>query len=117
MEIVKVKKEELLGILKKNCSTHKAIFEEAQKGYREEAIRLLDKALKDARDGRTITTFIQLDAPMNQTEDYIRAIKMVEMSVDDNIEISETDFRNYVLDEWAWKHNFDVTNAFYLNKK
>ena len=67
MEIVKVKKDELLEILKKNRDAHRAIFEETRKGYRIEAIRLLDKALKDAREGRKITTYIKLNAPIDQT--------------------------------------------------
>ena len=117
MENVKIKKSELLEVLKKNRASHRSIFEEAQKGYREEAIRLLDKALKDAREGRKITTYIRLDVPINQTDDYNRAIKMIEMCVDENIEISETDFANYILDDWHWKTAFNTTNAFYLNKK
>ena len=113
MELVKVEKAELLSILKVNRTAHRAVFEEAQKGYRKEAIRLLDKALKDAREGRTITTYIRLDAPIDQTEDYDRAIRMIGMSVDENIEISEDDFRNYILDQWHWRQKFDATNAFY----
>ena len=116
MELVKVKKEELLGILRKNCESHRAVFEKAQIGYRKEAIRILDKALKDAKEGRKITMFFRLDAPVNQTDDYIRAIKMIEMSVDENIEISEDDFKNYVLDKWHWRQQCDTTNAYYVNR-
>lgn len=116
MELVTVKKDELLSVLKKNRKAHRAIFEEAQKGYRQEAIELLDKALKDAREGRKINTYIRLDSPVDQTEDYDVAIKMIEMSVDDAIEISEGDFRNYVLDQWHWRQKFDTTNAFYMSK-
>ena len=116
MEIVKIAKEELLKILKKNRATHRAIFEEAQIGYRKEAIELLDKALQDARNGRKIETFIKLNAPIDQTSDYDRAIKMIEMSIDENIEISETDFANYVLDDWHWKKQFMATNTYYTQK-
>ena len=117
MEVIKVAKAELLSILKKNRDSHKAVFEEAQKGYRKEAIEALDKALQDARSGRNIRTVIRLDAPVNQTSDYDRAIKMVEMSIDENIEIGETDFANYVLDDWHWKtQNFNATNAYYIQK-
>lgn len=117
MEIVKIKKSELLETLRKNRQEHRAIFEEAQVGYRAEAIKLLDKALQDAKAGRTIITFVKLNSPIDQTKDYDRAIKMIEMSVDENIEISEADFANYVLDDWHWKQNFMTTNAFYCGKK
>ena len=45
METVNVKKSELLQALKNNRKAHRAIFEEAQIGYRAEAIKLIDKAL------------------------------------------------------------------------
>lgn len=117
MEVVKIKKSVLLETLKKNRQAHRNIFEEAQSGYRAEAIKLLDKALRDAREGREINTFVRLNAPIDQTKDYDRALKMIEMSVDENIEISEVDFACYILDDWNWKHSFMTTNAFYLGKK
>ena len=116
MKMVKVKKSELLEILKKNRQSHRTMFEKAQKGYRKEAIRLLDEALKDAREGRKVKTFIQLDAPIDQTEDYDVAIKMVEMSVDGNIELSEQDFKCYILDQWHWRQICLTTNSFYAGK-
>lgn len=116
METVKIKKSELLEVLRKNRNVHRAIFEEAQKGYRKEAIRLLDVALKDAREGRKINTYIKLNTPINQTADYDRAIKMIEMSVDDVVGIDETDFACYVLDDWNWKNQFLTTNSAYLNR-
>lgn len=117
MEIVKVKKTELLEALEKNRLAHRSIFQEAQIGYRKKAIELLDKALRDARDGREIKTFIQLQAPIDQTSDYDRAIKMIEMCVDDVVEIDEKDFACYVMDDWSWKKQFLTTNAFYTNVK
>ena len=113
MELIKVNKTELLSALKENRSKHRTIFENAQMGYRKKAIELLDKALQDAREGREITTFIQLKAPIDQTSDYDRAIKMIEMCVGDIVEINEEDFACYVMDDWSWKKQFLTTNAFY----
>ncbi len=115
MENITVKKSELLEILKKNREAHRKIFEEAQIGYRNEAIRLLDKALNDAQEGRKIKTYIQLEAPIDQTKDYDRAIRMLEMSIDEEIDLSEREFAELVLDDWSWKQQFTVTNARYTN--
>lgn len=46
MKAVKISKKELLEALRKNRKAHRDIFLEAQDGYRFEAIKLLDKALK-----------------------------------------------------------------------
>ncbi len=113
MNNVIVNKDELLETLKKNRETHRMIFEDAQKGYREEAIRLLDIALNDAKIGKKITTFIQLESPVDQTKDYDRIIRMLEMSVDEQIDLTEHDFAQYVLDDWSWKQDFLTKNAFY----
>lgn len=115
MNEVRIKKTELLEILKENREAHRSIFEDALIGYRKEAIRLLDKALKDAKEGRKINTWIQLQEPVDQTKDYDRAIKMIEMSVDENTEVSERDFQCYVLDDWQWKQQFLATNAMYTS--
>jgi hypothetical protein len=114
MHQVTVKKSELLLTLKKNRGEHRKIFEEAQQGYREEAISLLDKALEDARKGKEIRTFIHLEAPVDQTKDYDRAIKMLEMEVEEEITLTQNEFSQYVLDDWTWKSQFVTTNALYM---
>ena len=115
MTNVTVKKSELLTKVRENRDRHREIFEKAQEGYRNEVIKQLDRALKDAKEGRKITTYIQLTAPVDQTKDYDRAISMLEMSVDDEIKLSEKDYADLVLDDWAWKGQFVLTNSRYTN--
>ena len=113
MENVKVNKVNLLTILKENRAKHLSVFEEAMKGYRAEVIKLLDRAITLARAGKEIITIFNLQRPMNQSSDYDRAIRMLEMSVEENIEISEGDFENYVLDKWHWSEQFSSTSSSY----
>ena len=113
MTSVTVKVDELLDILKKNREAHRAIFLEAQKGYREEVIRRLDDMLADAREGRKITSYVQFEEPSDQTKDYDRAIRILEMSVDDEAELNDQTFRSFVMDDWSWKSNFLLSNSYY----
>ena len=113
MKNVKIEKEKLLVSLRTNRETHRAIFLEAQAGYREVVIERLDALLADAREGRRITSSFSIEEPMDQTRDYDRAIKMLEMSFDDVIELSEQDFRCYVMDDWSWKDDFLFSNSAY----
>ena len=113
MEIVKVEKAELIGILKKNRAAHRDIFDEASAEFRKEVIKLLDSRLAEARAGKRISLRIDLVQPMNQTEEYDQAILMCEMSVDDQIELSHENFRNYVLDKWHWRDQFIASNSAY----
>lgn len=113
MNAVTVSKKILLSKLKQNRETHLEIFLEAQKGYREAAIVALDKMLDDAKSGKRFQTTIRLVAPMNQTKDYDRVIAMMEMSIDDEIRLTEHEFQMYVLDQWDWKSLFSTSNRAY----
>ncbi len=113
MKNIVVDKEQLLVALKSNRDEHEAIFIDAQKGYRAKVIQELDKMLQAARDGGPIKTYVQLDAPTNQTEDYNRAIQMLQWSVDDKHELTELEFNQFVLNVWSWSGLCDTTNAAY----
>lgn len=116
MEMVKVKKSELLRKLKENRAGHREIFEEASEAFRKEVIKILDERLADAKAGRRIRLSIGLTQPMDQTSAYDQAIAMCEMSVDDEIELSHENFRNYVLDRWHWREQFIASNEGYSAK-
>ncbi len=116
MDNVKVKKKELLEILRKNRAEHREIFEEASEAFRAEVIKELDLRLADAKAGKRIKLRIELVQSMDQTEEYDQAIAMCEMSVDDEISLSHDNFRNYVLDKWRWREQFIASNAGYSAK-
>lgn len=113
MDTIRVPKLTLLEILKKNRDNHRAMFLDAQQGYREEVIKVLDARLKDAREGRKINLHFSMPAPIDQTKDYNIAIEMLEMAVDDIIELTAVEFRNYVKDDWSWRQNVTATNMLY----
>ena len=116
MNTVKVPKAKLLAKLKTNRKNHRNIFLKAQEGYRQMVIEELEEMLEDAREGKKINTYINLQAPVDQTKDYDRAISMLEMSVDKIIQLSSTEFANYVMDDWSWKEQFTMSNMAYLSK-
>ena len=116
MHTVKVKRSELLATLKENRAKHRELFLAAQQGYRQDVITELDKMLKDAREGKNIRTVLSLPAPQDHTTDYDRAIRMLEMSVDDTVDIMAHEFDQYVMDNWQWKAQFLTTNEGYAAK-
>ncbi len=70
-----------------------------------------------ARDGGEIKLGINLTVPVDHTKDYDRVIRMLTMSTADEITISESQFTQYVMDEWNWKAAFVGTTAMYGNNK
>jgi hypothetical protein len=113
MRDIRVSKAKLLETLKKNREAHRKIFLEACDGYRKKAIELLDAELKKAKAGKQFQIYFSLGQPVDQTKDYDRVIGMLELDTEDFILLTETDYRQYVLDDWNWKANFLTSNAFY----
>lgn len=113
MEAIYVDKTKLLETVRDNRAKHRQIFLEAQEGYRKAAIRELEVMLADAREGRVIRRSVRLLEPVDQTKDYDRVIRMLEMSEDDHIKLEEADFAQYVLDDWHWKRQFLHANSSY----
>lgn len=116
MENVKVTRVGALAHLKANRITHKAEYEEAMEGWRAEAARLLKKALKDLKStGKYELKHIPV--PSEYLGSYDRAIAMLEMSVDDEIILTEEDFARYILDDWDWSRQFKVANSTYSSRR
>lgn len=117
MNSVKIEKQKLLEILKKNRADHRSVFIKAQDKYREVAIKEMDKQLKAARDGESfvLSRFTELSAPRDYTAEYDRTIKMLEMSVDEVIVVSSQEFSCFVEDKWHWTRDWAVSNSRYTS--
>lgn len=115
-ESVTVDKAELLTILRANRDKHRAQFLKAQEGYRARAIHELDRALADARKGNEVRLALSMPVPEDHTEDYDREIRMLEMSVRDEVEIDSHLFDEVVMDRWSWSRNFEKISATYSGR-
>ena len=116
MDKIKVKKSELLDVLRSNRARHREIFLDAQEEYRKAAIAELDNMLTEARAGKKIRRSVTLVEPIDQTRDYDQAIRMLEMDTQDIIELTSELFRCYVMDEWRWMNQFLAVNSTYSKK-
>lgn len=122
MEKITVAKEDLLAQLIVNRDDHRAIFEEALTGFAAEAAQELETQLELLRQGKRRDIRIVKPVPRDHTADYERAIRMIEMALGDTITLSETDFAQYVMDDWGWQGQFlsnvygsSIANVKYAN--
>jgi len=116
MQSVKIKKEDLLAVIKANRTKHIAEFESASKIFIEDAIEKLTAMLDTARVKGKIIQSLGLIEPQSYTEQYDTAIKMLEMGTDDVIELTHQEFTQYVEDKWSWRNQFVASTAVYNNK-
>src|SRR5262249_5206495 len=113
METMKFDKSKLLEILKENRTAHRKIFEEACEGFKAKAISLLEEKLAMAKNGSRLAVYVSLPQPVDQTKEYDRAIRMLELTTEDIVSLDESDFAQYVMDDWAWKQQFLTSNSSY----
>lgn len=106
MRDITVNKEELLAKLEENRRDHRQVFEEAIEGFKKEVIRQLEQYIKEVKEGKNRDVYVSMPVPKDHTPDYNRAIAMVKMSVGNTITLSETDFSQYVMDDWRWQREF-----------
>lgn len=102
MRTVKVNKTELLTELIANKAKHVAAYEKAINGYQKANIKSLAAQSRKCKADRTHVPEVDQDRPTSYEQDYATAIKQVEMSVDTVIELTDVEFRRYVMDRWEW---------------
>lgn len=116
MRDVRINKKELLEIVRANKEKHIAEFNEAVEDYKKAAIKVAtdNLALANTGDVDQIAKIRSMPTkPVSYEDSYTRAIRMLELSVEDVIEIEEHVFNQLVLDEWTWKQNFIASSAVY----
>jgi hypothetical protein len=113
MDSINILVTKLRETVTKNRDNHRTIYEESFQKYRDMAIAELEQMLAEAKAGKKVRRSIQLTPPMNQTKDYDRVLKMLDMTTDEIVVLSEDDFAQYVMDEWRWKEQFSQINSTY----
>jgi len=123
MREVKVKREELLRKVKDNRALHINEYRAACEGYKEQAIARIDEIAAELREkianlkaGKVIDLVavrFGLNAPKSYEKSYDQAIAMLEMSVDDEITLTDHEFAQYVLDDWEWQTEFKTQTMNY----
>lgn len=116
MNSIKMNRLELLEIVRANSITHVTEFREAVEDYKVLVLRIAQSNAKVAKTA-DLEEFKKMkaipSAPTSYENDYKRAIRMLELSVEDVIEVEEDVFNQLVLDEWSWKRQFTVANTMY----
>ena len=115
--VVNVPIEELIKKLKANREKHSENFEAALVVYHKKVIEVLDEALEAARTGKEYKTYFNLVKPENMLDEYDEVIGMLEMSLgttSSTIELTQDQYRNYVLDNWSWSKLFAVNTLSYV---
>lgn len=116
MNAIKMNRLELLKIVQENKIKHIAEFNEAVEDYKKQVLLIAGanfKLAKTADLGKFKNIKAHPSAPVSYEDSYKRAIRMLELSVEEIIEVEEDVFNQLVLDEWSWKRGFVASTMSY----
>ena len=113
LDEIRIDKANLLAILKKNRDGHRKVLEKGLADYKAVVVKELEKRIKEVLAGKQIDQYLRLIQPEDHTNDYDRVIKSLTMSLDDDVQLTQDEFAQYVDDDWGWKKQFTETTAFY----
>lgn len=118
MNSVKLTKEELLSNVIANLDKHKIDVSDALKLRRETIAKSFKQQLEEMEWDVDFQPKEHLSFPMpkDHSEDYKKAIRMIEMTTDEVIELSESQFDKLVMDNWGWKSDLIATSSVYGKK-
>jgi len=116
MRDVKINRDELLTIVRANKEKHIADYDESVIDFRAAVLKIAKQNLKLAQsdDVAEIAKIRPIPMmPVSYADSYTRAIRMLELSVEEVIEVDATTFNQLVLDEWQWKQQFTAMSSTY----
>lgn len=115
MKNVVMPKAELVAILEKNRNGHTAVYKEAYSIFRGRLIDNLTSMLDRAKNGDKVELWVGLPEPEDHTDDYDRALAMLDHEVRDEIELTQSEYAQLVQDDWGWRNSFATNTTAYLS--
>lgn len=116
MRSVKVNRKDLLVIVRENKQKHIKEYDESVADYKTAAVKVAAEHVELAATG-DLEKIAKIRAmpqrPMSYEKEYDRAIRMLELSVEKEIEVEQDVFNQLVLDEWHWKNQFIASASLY----
>lgn len=115
---IRVTKEFLLNVLKENKQVHLQEYDDALRVYHETLILHYQDKIEDLECFTTenildMDTAFDLIKPKSYADKYDLIIDMLECSVDEFVDISQDEYRQYVKDEWNWSQQFNMVKMAY----
>lgn len=112
---MKFRPKDLIEKIKANREAHRTNFEKALTGYKAECMRVLEQNLERVRKNQQFNLRIAEALPEDHTKDYDRVIAMLDLTTESEIELDQTTFDQYVMDNWDWKQSWSASNSKYFD--
>ena len=115
MQTVRIEVATLKRKIEENKTKHVTDYQAAVSSWQTETAKLLKKNAKLVLAGALDHPWSGVDIkPTSHEDDYSVVLKMLECEHDSVIELTQMEFRQYMMDEWGWKHAFTASTTKYL---
>lgn len=117
MQNITVDKAEVLATIRSNREAHAEQYADAVKVYREKVTAWHREQADKIEAGGEIAVFPSVrkfPKPEEHTDDYDRAIKMLEWDKSEQVEMDEYTFQCLVLNDWPWRASFAANTESYM---
>lgn len=111
--MIKVDKSALINKIKENKENHIKEYEKAVVAYKKEALKQLKDQVEKV-EGGSLKARLDLVSPVNSADNYDKIILMFEMEVEHIVELSQSEFNEYIHDETHFAISSKMSNMTYL---
>lgn len=110
---VKVNKAKLIAKIKENKEAHIIAYAKAVEAYKKEALKQLAELTKKAEAGDT-SLRLSLTTPIDNVKSYDKILDIFEWEIDEEVELEQKEFNEYVQDETESARHAMMSNSMYL---
>ena len=115
MPTIKVRTRDIKETIFQNRRKHKDAYRAALSEFKCQMAKAYDKAKQALLDsGEAKQSFHEIREPRSWEAEYTDALSMAEAHCCDTMDLSEQDFKQFMLDEWDWTDDFNHLTQAYL---
>lgn len=111
--IIKVNKQSLINRIKENKENHIKEYKKAVIAYKKEALKQLAELTKKVKDGQ-LKISLNLVSPIDNTKHYDNVIQMFDWDVNDEVDLTQNEFNEYIQDQTEFARQAKFSNSSYL---
>lgn len=112
--MIKINKKDLIIQIEENKKEHIEEYEKAIKAFKIESLKQLRTLIERVTDNKIDNISLKLTIPIDNSENYDKIMEMFLWEVNDMVELSQEEFKEYVQDETSTSLNAKFSNTMYL---
>jgi hypothetical protein len=111
---IKMKKADVIKALKKNKDNHIKEYDKAVDGFKVKAQKLLQTEMKKINKG-SLSLYVTLAKPISREDYFTNIIGMFTADVNQELELSMSEYNEYVLDQGNAAITASASNSMYFS--